>query len=111
MRLTSLLILTMITMTIACKHQMKDVWDCASKGLRYHADCLTPSDIHSIVTTKTSIFTRPVILKREGARYGNLFRDCDTNRDMCIHPKEAMASPACVRDCNWREVWIKTFCE
>lgn len=97
-------------MTQSCEYSMKKVWSCANGGERHHRGCLTASDIHKAVRTRTPLFSRPFLLHQEGARFHKLFRDCDTDNDGCIHPAEAEKSPNCKRDCNWKEIWIKTFC-
>lgn len=100
----------MMIMTQSCEYSMKQVWACANGGERHHRGCLTASDIHKAVRTRTSLFERPVILHKEGPRFHRLFKDCDTDGDGCIHPAEAEKSPACKRDCDWKEIMVKTFC-
>jgi hypothetical protein len=108
--LTILILILMALGCLSCEYSMKEVWTCANGGERHHRGCLTASDIHRAVRTKTSLFSKPVILHSEGPRFHKLFRDCDTDGDGCIHPAEAEKAPKCKRDCGWKEIWIKTFC-
>lgn len=100
----------MISMILSCDYSMKDAWKCANNGERHHRGCLTASDIHSAVKKHTSIFERPLILHKEGPRFKKLFKDCDIDGDGCIHPAEAERAPKCKRDCEWKQIWIETFC-
>lgn len=97
-------------MAKSCEYTMEDVWNCAYKGERHHSGCLTVSDIHKTIRTKSSLFLRPIILHSEGPKFNKLFRDCDTNKNKCLHPEEALKAPTCKRNCAWRSAWIKTFC-
>jgi hypothetical protein len=99
-----------IVMVTSCKFNMQDVWKCANKSERHHTNCLTASDIHKTIRTKSTLFLRPILLHSEGPKFDKLFKDCDTNDDQCLHPQEAIKAPNCKRNCAWRSAWIKTFC-
>lgn len=90
---------------------MEDVWKCSKTGLRHHSTCLTASDIHRVIRTKSSFLSRPILLHKEGPKLKQLFRDCDMDNDKCLKPDEAINAPNCKRDCKWMKVWIKTFCD
>lgn len=107
--LITILMMIMLFSAQACP-TMKQVWTCANGGERHHRGCLTASDIHRAVRKHTSLFSQPFILHKEGPRFNKLFRDCDTDNDGCIHPAEAEKAPKCKRDCEWKDIWIKTFC-
>lgn len=110
MKILILVMMMMIPMTWACEHSMKDVWKCASSGHRFRNNCITASDIHNALRTRSSFFSRPIILHREGPGLRKLFQDCDIDHDKCITQEEALKSPKCQRSCAWRKTWVKTFC-
>ena len=70
-----MMMMTTIAMVTSCEYSMKDVWKCANKSERHHSNCLTASDIHKTVRTKSTLFLRPILLHSEGPKFDKLFKE------------------------------------
>ena len=95
--LVYILLLCCITVQ-ACQVSQQDVWSC----LTNKKHCLTPVDLHNVMSAKGGRLAKPMLLLLEGRRYHRLFENCDVNRDGCIDMHDIdNAGPDCMRSCLW----------
>ena len=105
--------LLILCLTIAfaqpCSITQTSLWTCVLHNYDYsNRGCVSPRQLYTAIKTKTSSFTRAMIIAVEGPKYRRLFRECDSNRDNCLSLQEMQGCP---KSCLWKQTAYSLLCK
>ena len=104
-----LCIIILLHMANACTVSMQSLWSCVLEEYDYsNRGCVSAKQLYGALKTKTSTFTRAVIIAVEGPKYKRLFRSCDLNHDSCLSVSEMKS---CHRSCLWKQTAQSLLCK
>lgn len=94
----------LVVISHACNVSHEQAFTCLLRN-----KCLSKIQIHRKTKMKSRLKST-YILANEGAKYENLFKDCDSNNDGCLEMSEIMSRPSCKRSCRWLETIAELAC-
>lgn len=104
-----LLCLICLTIVSSCSVTSTNLWSCVLQKYDYsNRGCVSAKQLYTAIKSKTSTFTRAVIIAVEGPKYRRLFHQCDVNRDNCLSTSEM---EQCKRSCVWKQTAYSLLCK
>ena len=109
MSLRFLLCFICLTIVSSCSVTSTNLWSCVLQKYDYsNRGCVSAKQLYTAIKSKTSTFTRAVIIAVEGPKYRRLFHQCDVNRDNCLSTAEM---EQCKRSCIWKQTAYSLLCK